>query len=215
MKEFSDKLLSFYIKEYAGINLTRITEPEEFYQKQIYDSTYPFQKIKFLTEESKRFSLMLDVGFGGGFPLIPLAKIFPDKKILGVDARAKKGKAVQGISELAGLSNVKCFHGRIEEVLIDLSCLITFKAVGPIVEFLNKLNIVDGIDVMVVFYKGPNTRELEEVPSNLNNFRLAYSQEFEIFGNGRSIYCYKFNKNVPRGTKKNKNKIVVKISKFA
>lgn len=215
MRDFSDTLLSFYVNEFSGINLTRITEPEEFYQKQIYDSIYPFQEISFLSDLIKEHSLILDVGFGGGFPLLPLAKLFPEKKVLGVDARAKKGIAVQSISELAGLNNVTCFHGRIEEVLIDRSCLITFKAVGPIIEFLEKLNVVDGLNIAVVFYKGSKTKELEKVPEKLNNFELVYSQEFDIYDNGRSVYCYQYKANVPRGTKKNKNKIIVKISKFA
>lgn len=214
-KEESNRLLGFYTGEFQGINLTRITDPDEFYEKQIKDSLYPFTDISELSSLAKNYSLYLDVGFGGGFPLIPLAWQFRDKKILGVDARGKKATSVQKIANSFGLDNVTTFHGRIEEVLIDKNCLITFKAVGPIKEFLEKINVQEGCDVVVVFYKGPNTQMLEDIPSECNGFKIIVSKEYELDKNSRSLYIYEKIKNVPRGTKKNKNKIIVKISQFA
>jgi 16S rRNA (guanine527-N7)-methyltransferase len=41
MKEFSEKYLELLTGEFAGINLTRIESPEEFYNKQILDSVLP------------------------------------------------------------------------------------------------------------------------------------------------------------------------------
>jgi len=214
MREFSDNLLSYYTGEFAGLNLTRITEPSEFYDKQIIDSLYPFQNLSELAEIAKDAKLIIDVGFGGGFPLIPLAKIFPEKKIIGIDARGKKASAVQTIAQRVGLSNVKCFHARLEEVQIDRDCIVTFKAVGPIKDLLEMMNVSQKSEVWVVFYKGPKTYELEDVPKKINGSELILEKNFGIEDNQRAIFLYKFSRNVPRGTKKNKNKIVVKVAEI-
>ena len=67
MKEFSDAYLDILNNELKGLNLTRILDPQEFYEKQVLDSLYPFEKMPELESVVNSTNLLLDVGFGGGF----------------------------------------------------------------------------------------------------------------------------------------------------
>ena len=67
MKEFSHKYLRFLKDELSGLNLTRILDEEEFYQKQVLDSVLPIQSTDIVRDRLKKTKLLVDVGFGGGF----------------------------------------------------------------------------------------------------------------------------------------------------
>ena len=53
---------------------------------------------------------------GGGFPILPLAILFPKAEFTGLDATRKKVDAVQRIVESLGLTNVRLVLGRAEEL---------------------------------------------------------------------------------------------------
>ena len=59
---------------------------------------------------------VLDVGTGGGFPGIPLAILFPNVNFVLVDSIGKKIKVVQEIVNKIGLTNVKAYNKRSEEI---------------------------------------------------------------------------------------------------
>lgn len=199
MKEFSNKYLELLNGEFASLNLTRINEPEEFYQKQIVDSVLPLDLFPHFKEHIEK-GLHVDVGFGGGFPLLPLAYKFPNTTFVGFEARRKKSDAVNEIAKRLGLKNVKTFHHRIETVNIDLPCSVSFKAVGKVREFLKKVNV--GAPLSVYFYKGPNVHDLEPTPEKIANFRKIIDEAYSLSGaQGRTFIAYGGNV-VPRGTKK-------------
>ncbi len=203
MNEFSEKYRNLLFGEFATLNLTRISDPEEFYEKQIVDSVYPIVEFPEFKKELEKKKLHVDVGFGGGFPLLPLAESIDNLVSVGFEARRKKAEAVQEIASLLGLDRVKTYHHRIETVLIDEDCVITFKAVGKIKEFLNKINVKAGVKVTVYFYKGPNLLELEPVPETVGIFKKSLLSEYKLpSGHIRYFAAYR-SQNVPRGTKKN------------
>ncbi len=149
--QFCQQYLQILEKNYSQLNLTRILELEDFYQKQFLDSVFPLGCFADWFLESKQ---VFDVGCGGGFPLLPLAFRLPQKKIIGLDARGKKVKAVSEIASLMKLKNVKVEHQRFEKIIFPENSLILFKAVGEMNGLLKQLR---GVAMSrVIFYKGPS-----------------------------------------------------------
>ena len=209
MKEFAKKYLDLLTGEFAGINLTRITSPEEFYQKQIIDSVLPETESKVFKNALENTKLMVDVGFGGGFPILPLAFTNPDKKFIGFEARAKKAQVVQKIAGALGLTNARLLHQKLETVDFDVDCMITFKGVGKVGDYLPKIRT--NKTVYVFFYKGPNFYELEDIEDMIEtNWELIEEKSYDVPGTeGRILLGFK-NRKVLRGTM-----VTEKIIKFS
>ena len=209
MKEFSEKYLNLLTGEFSGINLTRIEGPEEFYNKQILDSVLPEVHSEVFKKALEKTGLLVDIGFGGGFPVLPLAYKNPDKKFYGFDARAKKVQIVSKIAASLNLKNVKLLHQRFEEVIFDKDAVITFKAVGKVSDLLPLLKT--NRTLYVFFYKGPNFYELEDIEKLLDTWELIEEVSYEVEGTeGRVLLGFK-NLNVLRGTKTGQN---IKLSEL-
>ena len=203
MKNFSEKYLNQLTGEFAGINLTRIDSSEEFFNKQILDSVLPLTMSSVFKQALDKTGVLVDIGFGGGFPILPLAYSCPDKKFLGFDARAKKAQVVSAIAKNLELKNVKLCHQRFEEVVFDRDAVITFKAVGKVCDLLPLFKTNKSL--YVFFYKGPNFYELEDIESLLDEWELIEEVSYDVPGTeGRLLLGFK-NTNVLRGTKTAKN----------
>ncbi len=217
MNDFCKKYLEQVRGEFAGINLTRILSDDDFYNKQYVDSVFPFSNIKCLKNIYKKVNVHVDVGFGGGFPLLPLASLNPGTKFIGFEARGKKAKVVSQIAQNIGLKNVSTYHQRFENVYIDKDCVITFKAVSTIKNLLPQ--IISDKTVYAVFYKGPNFYELEDLDWLPKHWEIIEETLLEIPNtDGRMIVVLR-NRNVLRRTevnnfKKKSNKNLVSLSQF-
>ena len=93
------------------VNLTAITDREEFVQKHLVDSLLCAETLEF-TESSS----ICDVGTGGGFPGVPLAVCYPEKEFVLMDSLAKRIKIVQQICDELSIKNVRAVHGRAEDL---------------------------------------------------------------------------------------------------
>ena len=200
MKDFSNKYYELLTGEYAGINLTRITDPEEFWNKQIIDSIAPFEQSCVFSSNVEKQRLHLDVGFGGGFPLLPLARLNSSVQFLGFEARGKKAKVVNEIASKLGLNNVKCHHIRLETLIIDQPCTITLKAVGKVNDFLGMINAKN--KVQVFFYNGPNFQDLEkdQIEIAKKSWNVIEDREINVQGTDKRYIIGFENKHVPCGT---------------
>jgi 16S rRNA (guanine527-N7)-methyltransferase len=203
MRDFAKKYLELLTGEFAGINLTRIESLDEFYQKQIVDSVLPQNESAVFSKYLSETKTMVDIGFGGGFPILPLAHINPEVKFYGFDARAKKAQVVSQIAQRLQLQNVKLMHQRFEEVIFDKDVVVTFKAVGKVSDLLPLFK--SNKNIYVFFYKGPNFYELEDIEEVLENWELIEEISYDVEGTeGRVLLGFK-NKIVLRGTKTAKN----------
>lgn len=202
MKEFAEQYLKLLTEDFGTINLTRIEDFDSFYNKQIIDSVEPLRLSSVFKKSIEEAGVLVDVGFGGGFPVVPLAKSLPHIKFLGFEARAKKASVVSQIAERLGVKNTNLMHQRLEDVFFDRPAVITLKAVGKIHEYLDMINTDQTIKVF--FYKGPNYKELENLPLVLRRWEQIEELPYEIKDTeGRVLIGFQ-NKEVPRGTNKNK-----------
>jgi len=200
MKNFAQEYLDLLTGEFSTINLTRIEGFDEFYNKQILDSVIPLERSKVFKNSIESTKVLVDVGFGGGFPILPLAQSMPEISFFGFEARAKKASVVSQIAERLNIKNAKLLHMRLEDVFFDKEVVITFKAVGKIDEFLSYINTDK--KVKVFFYKGPNYNELENIEAVLKKWNLIEEVDYSVEGtDGRVLLGFE-NKNVPHGTNK-------------
>lgn len=93
------------------VNLTSITEPEDFIKKHYIDSL-----LSVNCREFKNAKRIIDVGTGGGFPGIPLAIAAPDKEFVLMDSLNKRIKIINELCESIGIDNVTAVHARAEEM---------------------------------------------------------------------------------------------------
>lgn len=211
MLDFSLRYLNVLKTKLAGLNLTNILDPDEFYHKQILDSINPYLQSELFKSEVQKRGVVVDVGFGGGFPILPLAKLLPEVKFVGVESKRKKVDAVKLIAEELGLTNVQLVHSRLEDFLFDRPATVTFKAVGTVADYLPIIQRTHK-DMSVFFYKGPNFMELESqsLPKLEKDWKFLENQEIKVPGT-QQRYLVSFSaQNVPRGT----SKTLVKLSDF-
>ncbi|MTJ06166.1 16S rRNA (guanine(527)-N(7))-methyltransferase RsmG [Anabaena sp. UHCC 0204] len=98
------------------LNLTRITEPDEFWEKHLWDSLRgiaPKQQFIPGIEKGKR---IIDIGTGAGFPGIPISLVFPDSQVTLLDSTRKKITFIEEILSTLALSNTQTLLGRAEEI---------------------------------------------------------------------------------------------------
>ena len=113
-----------------SINLTRITDPDDFIAEHIVDSA---SLMKLEGYEAAR--TVCDVGTGAGFPGVVLAALSPEKSFTLVDSLAKRLKVVGELAEEAGIKNISLVHARAEDAghdpeLRESFGLVTARAVA-------------------------------------------------------------------------------------
>jgi 16S rRNA (guanine527-N7)-methyltransferase len=93
-------------------NLTRITEPLEFWEKHLWDSLSGI--APWLQAEAPW--QCLDIGTGGGFPGLPIAIVRPQWQVTLLDSTRKKITFIQEMITTLGLSNAVGLVDRVEQL---------------------------------------------------------------------------------------------------
>jgi 16S rRNA (guanine527-N7)-methyltransferase len=133
----TDEQQRLFQKFYEGIldgnqrlNLTRITEPIDFWEKHLWDSVRgvwpqepevfgvtPTSSIKDLEGSSEmppQSLKLIDIGTGAGFPGIPVAIAFPHHCITLLDSTRKKITFLDALITPLGIKNATTLIGRAE-----------------------------------------------------------------------------------------------------
>ncbi len=108
--EKTDLFYEMLEKRNRSVNLTRITDKEEFYVKHILDSLSIFSLTDLYEKK------ILDVGTGAGFPGIPLNIFFPDNDFLLLDSVQKKLSFINEAVQTLNLEGISTAHGRAEDL---------------------------------------------------------------------------------------------------
>ena len=149
-----------------SMNLTRVSDPEEFWDKHVLDSLACVEMDEY--RETRR---VLDLGTGAGFPGIPLAVYSPDKEFVLVDSVGKKLKAVEAEALAIGLDNVSFVHGRAEDLARDPEFRESFdlcvsRAVANLPVLLEYCLPFIRTGGYLLSYKGPGYKEEIEASAN-------------------------------------------------
>ena len=146
-------------------------------------------------------STVMDIGCGGGFPGIPLAVLFPKVEFLMIDSVGKKIKVVDGLVEALGLTNVKTFNRRAEEVNTHTDFVIS-RAVTTLEQFMiwSWRKIRGGNGNGVLYLKGGDiaeeiaigTSSLNKLDS-VNVFDISNIFEEDFFDTKKVLYIKKSN----------------------
>ena len=115
----------------AVMNITALTTTDKIIPLHYADCVIA---AKYIPENAR----VIDIGCGGGFPILPLAIVRPDLKLVGVDSTAKKIRYVQSVADELGLS-VTAVAGRAEEYQTE--CRENFDV--AISRAVARLNILD------------------------------------------------------------------------
>lgn len=104
------RLYELILKANRQLNLTRITEPVEFWEKHLWDSLRPIVPLS-----QERGLKIIDIGTGAGFPGIPAAIALAHHVTL-LDSTRKKVIFLESLLTELGIQNATTLSGRAETI---------------------------------------------------------------------------------------------------
>ncbi|MEH2265394.1 16S rRNA (guanine(527)-N(7))-methyltransferase RsmG [Nostoc sp.] len=109
------RLYELILEGNRQLNLTRITDPQEFWEKHLWDSLRGI--VPLLSGNLFPASpTIIDIGTGAGFPGIPVAITVPNCTITLLDSTRKKITFIDNMLTELALINAKTLVGRAEEI---------------------------------------------------------------------------------------------------
>ncbi len=171
--QFQQLLTELYILN-QSVNLTRITDPEAFWEKHLWDSLWGVSPWLTADPTFKATPLMtqpvraIDIGTGGGFPGCPAAIAFPEWQVTLLDSTHKKVSCLRTLCQNLSLTNATPVCDRAEvagqrpgdRAAFDLALV---RAVGPVsscAEYALPLLKIGGTAVL---YRGQWSTEEEQI----------------------------------------------------
>ncbi len=103
------KLYELYSDYNSHTNISSIRDKAGVYAKHFSDSLFVASYIN-------QAQSIIDIGCGGGFPVLPLAICFPDKKFVALDSVGKKIKFIDKVCAELELENIETKCLRAEEL---------------------------------------------------------------------------------------------------
>ena len=182
------------------INLTAITEEEEFYTKHFFDSI----SLAFFKDYSNIESIC-DVGSGAGFPSIPLKILYPNLKVTIVDSLNKRIKFLNLVKDELGLTDCNFVHARAEEFGQNKEYRESFEIVTA--RAVARLNILSELCLPLVkkngYFLSLKAQKAEEETKEATNAikilggKLEKDLNFDIEGEERHILEIRKAKETP------------------
>ena len=152
----------------ARMNLTRITDREEFFVKHIVDSALPFFIVPELLDLPGSLRAA-DLGSGAGFPGLVLARLNPGWKFALIERTQKKARYLDDARKRLELPNVHVIGKDAREAGIARCDLVVARAVGPLAKVTRAAAPLLKRRGRLVHYKGGALQE----PEIAEGFRAA------------------------------------------
>lgn len=181
--ESEERLERFYnlVTEYnKKVNLTAITEREEFFTKHVWDSVAGQAFFK-------AGARAVEVGSGGGFPSIPLKIVRPDINFTLIESVGKKCAFLKQAVEELELDDTEVLCMRAEDAgrmpnlreKFDICCARAVARMNTLLEYCTPLIRVGG---RFVAYKADAAEEIEEAEraAALLGCRLVTCERYEL-----------------------------------
>lgn len=181
------QLVTVFLEENKKLNLSAFRTAEHCWTGNVLDSLSFLQALEKI-EGLKTPETLLDIGTGGGFPLLPLAISLPNTHCSGIDSTKKKIDAVGRIVRILELRNVGLFSERLEDKARDknfrekFDC-VTARAVAPISVLLEYAVPFLKVGGFCVFWK--SSKVAGELAASVNaqkalSVQFAGTYEYEL-----------------------------------
>jgi 16S rRNA (guanine527-N7)-methyltransferase len=172
--QFQQLLMQLYVLN-QSVNLTRITDPDAFWEKHLWDSLWGVSPWLAADAAAKVPPLLahqpvrvIDIGTGGGFPGCPVAIAFPEWQVTLLDSTHKKVTCLKTLCQNLPLTNARPVCDRAEALGQKPGDRATFdlalvRAVGPVsscAEYALPLLKIGGTAVL---YRGQWSTEEERI----------------------------------------------------
>ncbi|TAE56786.1 MAG: 16S rRNA (guanine(527)-N(7))-methyltransferase RsmG [Nostocales cyanobacterium] len=179
------KLYELVIEANRNINLTRITEPAEFWEKHLWDSLVGVAPKQHFLDLLNHGASVIDIGTGAGFPGLPISIIFPKSQVTLLDSTRKKINFIDSTISNLYLTNAQTIVGRVEEIgqeskhreRYDLAVIRAVGSVSACAEYTLPLVKKGGL---AVIYRGSFTKEEQQ---NLENAVNILGGKIELIDN--------------------------------
>lgn len=152
-----NNLIESFLDLNTKINLSSLRTAEQVWQKHILDS---LELLKVFSFES--WQKIIDIGTWSGFPLLPLAKMYPENIFVGVESIRKKTDAVNQLAALNTIQNIKVHRSRIEDFQWNYDVLIA-RAVAYSDVLINRSYHLVKKGGYFVFYKMYSDQEHDDI----------------------------------------------------
>lgn len=205
-----DIYCNFLLEYNSHTNLTAIKEEDQVYLKHFYDSL-TFLKALDVT----KYSNLLDIGTGAGFPGMVLKIVFPNLEVTLLDSNNKKIDFLKELTKKLGITKINFYHGRAEEFCIknrESFDIVTARAVANMPVLTELCLPLVKINGYFIALKGSNQEELNESKYAIDklggyledtiNFELPYE------GGERNILKIHKQKDTPKEYPRRYEKII-------
>ncbi|ACC83788.1 16S rRNA (guanine(527)-N(7))-methyltransferase RsmG [Nostoc punctiforme] len=162
-QEQFQRLYELILEGNRQLNLTRITDPQEFWEKHLWDSLRGI--LPLLSGNLPPASpTIIDIGTGAGFPGVPVAMTVPNCTITLLDSTQKKITFLDNILTELALTNTKTIVGRAEKIgqhpqhrmAYDIALIRAVGAVSVCAEYTLPLLKQGGL---AIIYRGNWTKD--------------------------------------------------------
>jgi 16S rRNA (guanine527-N7)-methyltransferase len=148
------------------LNLTRITEPQDFWEKHLWDSLRGILPLLPGGDSQEKVGQIIDIGTGAGFPGLPIAIALGDVEVTLLDSTRKKVDFIETLLGDLEIKNAVTLTGRVEDTarmperreLYDVATIRAVAAPSVCAEYALPLLKKGGLGIL---YRGEFSEEEE------------------------------------------------------